>query len=76
MPWKCMFTDEASMLGSPQTTALVEGVMEPLGTGVGRLLVTLITSVSPGFTCSVGDSPPLGVVKQYSVKPLVVLKVL
>src|SRR3984893_3886887 len=43
-------------------------VAEPAG-GWGTLLVTVRLRVSPGFTCSVGDTRPSGVLKQKSVRP-------
>src|ERR1700733_3128874 len=72
-----MFTDAEFIVVSPHTVSAKVAIFMSLdGAGAGRLLVTLTIRVSPGLTCSVGDSWPSGVVKQYSVSPFASVAVL
>src|SRR5690348_15566467 len=64
-----MLMDDSSIVVSPHRLRLLAITSPgPVVMG-GSLLVRWMTIVSPGHTCSVGDSRPSCVLKQKSVRP-------
>jgi len=74
VPWKCMLTEAAVMVALrhsvPGGTVMPAMVMPAVAMGLsGTWLVRWTLMVSPGLTCSVGDSWPSSVTKQNRVRP-------
>ena len=60
-----MLVDVPVILSAPQ----LGGLNVSSTADFGVLLVTVMFSVSPGFTWSVGSSSPSGVMRQYNTLP-------